>query len=59
VLEAAALQVVCELALHNEDRNALNDKGTRYLNSKGQRMYLEDGLEDGDTVFSMVGIAGG
>lgn len=45
--------------LMDENSNALNDRGTLYLNSKGARMYLEDGLADGETVFFMVGIAGG
>ena len=42
-----------------EESRSLNSRGTLYLNAKGRRMYLEDSLEDGDTVFFMVGIAGG
>jgi len=45
--------------LMDEDSKSLNSRGTLYLNSKGTRMYLEDGLADGETVFFMVGIAGG
>ncbi len=45
--------------LLDEDRQSLNARGTLYLNSKGQRVYLEDQLADGETVFFMVGIAGG
>ena len=45
--------------LMDEESRSLNSRGTLYLNSKGRRMYLEDTLDDGDTVFFMVGIAGG
>lgn len=37
----------------------LNTRGTLYLNSRGERVYLEDPLYDGDTIYFMVGIAGG
>ena len=45
--------------LMDEESRSLNSRGTLYLNAKGRRMYLEDALEDGDSVFFMVGIAGG
>ena len=45
--------------LMDANTNALNERGTLYLNSSGQRMYIEDSLTDGETVFFMVGIAGG
>jgi hypothetical protein len=45
--------------LMDEESKSLNSRGTLYLNSKGQRMYIEDSLTDGETVFFMVGIAGG
>jgi len=45
--------------LMDEESKSLNSRGTLYLNSKGQRMYIEDSLSDGETVFFMVGIAGG
>ncbi len=45
--------------LMDEDSKSLNSRGTLYLNSKGQRVYLEDPLSEGETIFFMVGIAGG
>ena len=45
--------------LMDEESKSLNSRGTLYLKSKGQRMYIEDSLTDGETVFFMVGIAGG
>lgn len=45
--------------LMDGDGESLNTRGTLYLNSKGQRVYIEDQLQDGETVFFMVGIAGG
>ena len=45
--------------LMDEESKSLNSRGTLYLNSKGQRMYIEDSLTDDETVFFMVGIAGG
>lgn len=45
--------------LIDPDTNDLNTKGTLYLDSKGNRIFLDDSLEDGETVIFMVGIAGG
>jgi len=45
--------------LMDEDGQNLNTRGTLYLNSRGERVYLEDPLQDGDTIYFMVGIAGG
>jgi molybdopterin converting factor small subunit len=45
--------------LMDEDGENLNTRGTLYLNSRGERVYLEDPLQDGDTIYFMVGIAGG
>ena len=45
--------------LMDEDGESLNTRGTLYLNSRGERVYLEDPLQDGDTIYFMVGIAGG
>jgi molybdopterin converting factor small subunit len=45
--------------LLDADGAELNTRGTLYLNARGQRVYYEDPLEDGDTIFFMVGIAGG
>lgn len=45
--------------LIDHSTNELNTRGTLYLNSKGRRLYMEDGLADGETVAFMVGIAGG
>lgn len=39
--------------------NELNTNGTMYVDSKGKRIYMEDHLEDGETIAFMVGIAGG
>lgn len=37
----------------------LNANGTMYVDSKGRRIYIEDTLEDGETIAFLVGIAGG
>ena len=37
----------------------LNANGTMYLDSKGRRIFIEDTLEDGETIAFLVGIAGG
>ena len=37
----------------------LNTNGTMYVDSKGKRIYMEDTLEDGETIAFLVGIAGG
>lgn len=37
----------------------LNTNGTMYVDSKGRRIYMEDTLEDGETIAFLVGIAGG
>ncbi len=39
--------------------NGLNANGTMYVDSKGRRIYIEDTLEDGETIAFLVGIAGG
>ena len=45
--------------LIDPDTQNLNTKGTLYLDSKGNRVFIDDSLEDGETVVFMVGIAGG
>ena len=45
--------------LIDPDTQDLNTKGTLYLDSKGNRVFIDDSLEDGETVVFMVGIAGG
>ncbi|MCE2487187.1 MAG: hypothetical protein J4F42_16855 [Desulfurellaceae bacterium] len=45
--------------LIDPDTQDLNAKGTLYLDSKGNRIFIDDSLEDGETVVFMVGIAGG
>ncbi len=45
--------------LIDPDTNDLNTKGTLYLDSQGNRVFIDDSLEDGETVIFMVGIAGG
>ena len=45
--------------LLDPNTNELNANGTMYVNSKGQRVYIEDTLEDGETIAFLVGIAGG
>lgn len=39
--------------------NELNSNGTMYVDSKGKRIYMDDTLEDGETIAFLVGIAGG
>jgi len=45
--------------LIDPETNDLNNKGTLFLDSKGQRIYIDDTLEDGEVITFMVGIAGG
>jgi len=45
--------------LIDPETNDLNNKGTLFLDSKGQRIYIDDALEDGEVITFMVGIAGG
>ncbi|MEM7540337.1 MAG: hypothetical protein AAF384_02000 [Pseudomonadota bacterium] len=37
----------------------LNAKGTMYVDTKGRRIFIDDTLEDGETIAFLVGIAGG
>jgi hypothetical protein len=37
----------------------LNTNGTLYLDTKGKRVFMNDTLEDGETIIFIVGIAGG
>lgn len=39
--------------------NELNANGTMYVDSKGRRVFIDDTLEDGETIAFLVGIAGG
>ena len=39
--------------------NELNSNGTMYVDTKGKRIYMDDTLEDGETIAFLVGIAGG
>jgi molybdopterin converting factor small subunit len=39
--------------------NDLNANGTMYVDSKGKRIFIDDTLEDGETIAFLVGIAGG
>ena len=39
--------------------NELNANGTMYVDSKGRRIYIDDTLDDGETIAFLVGIAGG
>ncbi len=39
--------------------NDLNANGTMYIDSKGKRIFIDDTLEDGETIAFLVGIAGG
>ena len=45
--------------LMDPDTNQLNANGTMYVDSKGRRVFIEDTLEDGETIAFLVGIAGG
>jgi molybdopterin converting factor small subunit len=39
--------------------NDLNANGTMYVDSKGRRIFIDDTLEDGETIAFLVGVAGG
>ena len=45
--------------LIDPDTNELNANGTMYVDSKGRRVFIDDTLEDGETIAFLVGIAGG
>ena len=45
--------------LIDPETNDLNNKGTLFLDSKGQRIDIYDTLEDGEVITFMVGMAGG
>ena len=45
--------------LIDPNTNQLNANGTMYVDSKGRRVFIEDTLEDGETIAFLVGIAGG
>ncbi len=45
--------------LIDPNTNELNANGTMYVDSKGRRVYIEDTLEDGETIAFLVGVAGG
>ena len=45
--------------LIDPNTNELNANGTMYVDSKGRRVYIEDSLEDGETIAFLVGVAGG
>lgn len=45
--------------LIDPNTNELNANGTMYVDSKGRRVFIEDTLEDGETIAFLVGIAGG
>ena len=48
-----------EALLIDPETKDLNNKGTLFLDSKGQRISIDDTLDDGEVVAFMVGIAGG
>jgi molybdopterin converting factor small subunit len=48
-----------EALLIDPETKDLNNKGTLFLDSKGQRISIHDTLEDGEVIAFMVGIAGG
>jgi len=48
-----------EALLIDPETKDLNNKGTLFLDSKGQRISINDTLEDGEVIAFMVGIAGG
>jgi len=48
-----------EALLIDPETKDLNNKGTLFLDSKGQRVSIHDTLEDGEVIAFMVGIAGG
>jgi hypothetical protein len=45
--------------LIDPETQGLNAKGTLYLDSTGKRVFIDDTLEDGETITFIVGIAGG
>ena len=45
--------------LINPKTKELNTNGTMYVDSKGKRIFIDDTLEDGETIAFLVGIAGG
>jgi len=45
--------------LIDPNTNELNANGTMYVDSKGRRVFIDDTLEDGETIAFLVGIAGG
>jgi molybdopterin converting factor small subunit len=48
-----------EALLIDPETKDLNNKGTLFLDSKGQRISIDDTLADGEVIAFMVGIAGG
>jgi molybdopterin converting factor small subunit len=48
-----------EALLIDPQTKDLNAKGTLFLDSKGNRIGIDDTLEDGEVITFMVGIAGG
>lgn len=48
-----------EALLIDPETKNLNNKGTLFLDSQGQRISINDTLEDGEVIAFMVGIAGG
>ena len=48
-----------EALLIDPETKDLNNKGTLFLDSKGQRISIDDTLDDGEVIAFMVGIAGG
>ena len=48
-----------EALLIDPETQDLNNKGTLFLDSKGQRISIDDTLDDGEVIAFMVGIAGG
>ena len=45
--------------LIDPNTNDLNANGTMYVDSKGRRIFIDDTLEDGETIAFLVGVAGG
>ncbi len=45
--------------LIDPNTNELNANGTMYVDSKGRRVFIDDTLEDGETIAFLVGITGG
>ena len=48
-----------EALLIDPETKDLNNKATLFLDSKGQRISIDDTLDDGEVIAFMVGIAGG